>query len=107
MSKVETVRTAPPDLFYPRPDVDSVILHLTLRPDRPDPVLFKRLTTLVKLSFAHRRKKMFKQAAAAFDADRLSSAMKQLSIDPDIRAEKISPEQFRRLAGLLEEPSHG
>ena len=107
MYKVETVRTAPPDLFYPRPDVDSVILHLTLRPDRPSPSLFKRLTTLVKLSFAHRRKKMFKQAAAAFDADRLSAAMKQLSIDPDIRAEKISPEQFRRLAELLEEPSHG
>ena len=107
MYKVETVRTAPPDLFYPRPDVDSVILHLTLRPDRPEPALFKRLTTLVKLSFAHRRKKMFKQAAAAFDAERLAAAMKQLSIDPDIRAEKISPEQFRRLAELLEEPSHG
>ena len=107
MYKVETVRTAPPDLFYPKPDVDSVILHLTLRPDRPDAALFKRLTTLVKLSFAHRRKKMFKQAASAFDPDRLSAAMSQLSIDPDIRAEKVSPEQFRRLAELLEDSFHG
>ena len=107
MYKVETVRTAPPDLFYPKPDVDSVILHLTLRPDRPDAALFKRLTTLVKLSFAHRRKKMFKQAASAFDPDRLSAVMSQLSIDPDIRAEKVSPEQFRRLAELLEDSFHG
>ena len=107
MYKVETVRTAPPDLFYPKPDVDSVILHLTLRADRPDAALFKRLTTLVKLSFAHRRKKMFKQAASAFDPDRLSAAMSQLSIDPDIRAEKVSPEQFRRLAELLEDSFHG
>ncbi|MBO4633051.1 MAG: ribosomal RNA small subunit methyltransferase A [Lentisphaeria bacterium] len=106
MYQVETVKTAPPELFYPRPDVDSVILRLSLREDRPDPLLFKRLTTLVKLSFAHRRKKMFKQAAAAFAPDKLAGAMNLLGIDPDIRAEKVSPVQFRRLAELLGETSH-
>ena len=107
MYEVECVRTAPPELFYPRPEVDSVILHLTLRADRPGPQLFKRLSTLVKLSFAHRRKKMFKQAAAAFAPEKLLAAMQTAGIDPDIRAEKVSPEQFRRLAELLEEPPHG
>jgi len=107
MYEVKTVRIAPPDLFYPRPEVDSVILRLTLRKDRPGPVLFKRLTTLVKLSFAHRRKKMFRQAAAGFDPDKLSAAMAQLGIDPDIRAEKVTPEQFLHLAELLEGQSRG
>ena len=103
MYHVELVRTAPPDLFYPRPEVDSAVLRLSLRPDRPEPQLFKRLTTLVKLSFAHRRKKMFKQAAAFFAPEKLSSAMDQLGIDPDIRAEKIAPEMFLRLAELLKD----
>ena len=107
MYQVKCVRIAPPDLFFPRPEVDSVILRLTLRSDRPDPVTFKRLTTLVKLSFAHRRKKMFKQAAAAFDPEKLGAAMDRLGISRDIRAEKVTPEQFRSLAELLEDSPHG
>ena len=84
----------------------SDLLHLTLRADRPGPQLFKRLSTLVKLSFAHRRKKMFKQAAAGFEAEKLAAAMDQLGIDRDIRAEKVTPEQFRKLAELLEPGAH-
>ncbi|MBQ9336170.1 MAG: ribosomal RNA small subunit methyltransferase A [Lentisphaeria bacterium] len=106
MYDVAQVRVAPPDLFYPRPEVDSVILRLTLRADRPDPDLFRRLTTLVRLSFAHRRKKMFKQACAGFPPDRLAAAMASAGIDPDIRAEKISPPLFLKLAQLLEAPGH-
>ena len=106
MYDVAQVRVAPPDLFYPRPDVDSVILRLTLRADRPDPVLVQRLSTLVRLSFAHRRKKMFKQACAGFPPERLSAAMAAAGIDPDIRAEKISPPLFLKLAQLLEAPGH-
>ena len=106
MYEVAAVRVAPPDLFYPRPEVDSVILRLTLRADRPDPVLFQRLTTLVRLSFAHRRKKMFKQACAGVPPDRLAAAMASAGIDPDIRAEKISPPLFLKLAQLLEAPGH-
>ena len=107
MYQVKCVRIAPPDLFFPRPDVDSVILRLTLHEDRPEPEIFKRLTTMVKLSFAHRRKKMFKQAAAGFDAEKLGAAMDRLGIDRDIRAEKVTPEQFRQLAEFLGESSHG
>lgn len=101
MYKVETVRMAPPDLFFPKPDVDSVILRLSLRPDRPEAGLFKTLSTLVKVSFAHRRKKMFKQAAAVFGAEPLEKAMNDLGISTDIRAEKIDPALFLRLAEHL------
>ena len=107
MYRVENIRLAPPDLFYPRPDVDSIILRLTLRADRPESALFKRLGTLVKLAFAHRRKKMFKQIASGFEAEKLASAMAQLGIDLDIRAEKVSPEQFLKLAELLNDAFHG
>lgn len=104
MYKVELVRTAPPDLFYPKPEVDSSILRLTLRKDRPDPELFKRLTMLVKIAFAHRRKKMFKQIASVFGEEAVTHAMTSLGISLDIRAEKISPALFLKLAGLLKTP---
>ena len=41
---------------------------------------------------------MFKQAAAVFGADLIASAMAEASVDPDIRAERVSPEQFIRMA---------
>ncbi|MBO7147036.1 MAG: ribosomal RNA small subunit methyltransferase A [Lentisphaeria bacterium] len=107
MYNVETVRLAPPDLFFPKPEVDSVILRLSLRADRPEPALFKTLSTLTKVSFAHRRKKMFKQAASVYGSENLLKAMTTLGIDPDIRAEKISPEMFLKLAQELNGLIHG
>ena len=41
---------------------------------------------------------MFKQAAAVFGADLIASAMAEASVDPDIRAERVSTEQFIRMA---------
>ncbi len=101
MYAVENVRTAPPDLFFPKPEVDSSILRLTLRKDRPSPELFKTLTTLVRVAFAHRRKKMFKQIAAVYGDAEVTRAMNELGISLDIRAEKISPALFLKLAALL------
>ncbi|MBO5723191.1 MAG: ribosomal RNA small subunit methyltransferase A [Lentisphaeria bacterium] len=101
MYQVQTVRMAGPELFYPQPDVDSVILRLTLREKRPDAALFKTLSTLVRVSFAHRRKKMFKQAAAVFTPERVAFAMKAMEIDPDTRAEKLTPGQFLGMARIL------
>lgn len=101
MYQVQTVRMAAPELFYPQPDVDSVILRLTLREKRPSADLFKTLSTLVRVSFAHRRKKMFKQAAAVFTPERVAFAMKAMEIDPDIRAEKLTPGQFLGMARIL------
>ena len=101
MYQVQTVRMAGPELFYPQPDVDSVILRLSLREKRPSADLFKTLSTLVRVSFAHRRKKMFKQAAAVFTPERVSFAMKAMEIDPDIRAEKLTPGQFLGMARIL------
>ena len=48
-----------------------------------------------------------KYLAAAFDPEKLGAAMDRLGISRDIRAEKVSPEQFRALAELLEDSPHG
>ena len=81
--------------------MDSSVLRLTLRPDAPDAPRFRNLTRLVNASFAHRRKKMLKQAGAVFGLAQVENAMRTLGIDPDIRAEKVSGAQFLRMADLL------
>ena len=40
-------------------------------------------------------------------AEKLGAAMDRLGISRDIRAEKVTPEQFRALAELLEDSPHG
>lgn len=101
MYQVELVKMAPPQMFYPRPEVDSCILRLTLRKDALGQEHFRNLTRLVRASFAHRRKKMLKQAASMFDMEQVRSAMVSLGIDPDIRAEKVTVKQFIRMAEML------
>lgn len=101
MYQVELVKMAPPQMFYPRPEVDSCILRLTLHKDALGQEHFRNLTRLVRASFAHRRKKMLKQAASMFDMEQVRSAMVSLGIDPDIRAEKVTVKQFIRMAEML------
>ena len=92
------VRMVPPEVFYPAPSVDSALLALTRRPVIPSRQVRILMSRLARTSFAHRRKKMFKQAAAVFGADLIAAAMAEASVDPDIRAERVSPEQFIRMA---------
>ena len=44
---------------------------------------------------------MFKQAASVFGADMIAAAMADASVDPDIRAERVTPEQFIRMAEFI------
>ncbi len=95
------VRIVPPDLFYPRPEIDSCIIRLTRRAELPDYRTRKILSRLTRTAFAHRRKKMFKQTASVFGAEPLAAAMTVAGVDPDIRAERVTPEQFLAMAKLL------
>jgi len=95
------VRMVPPEVFYPAPSVDSALLALVRRPVIPSREVRILLSRLARTSFAHRRKKMFKQAAAVFGAEVIAGAMTDASVDPDIRAERVSPEQFIRMAEYI------
>ncbi len=97
------LRIVPPELFYPRPEIDSCIIRLTRRADLPDYAVRKTLSRLARTAFAHRRKKMFRQTAAVFGAEPLAAAMAAAGVDPDIRAERVTPEQFLAMAKILTE----
>ena len=103
MYEPEILRIVPPEVFCPPPDVDSAILRLKLRQDRLPQDVMKVLNNLVKASFAHRRKKMYKQAAAFFDQQKILDAMAFAGVDQDIRAEKVTLEEFKKMAYFLME----
>ncbi|MBP5183022.1 MAG: ribosomal RNA small subunit methyltransferase A [Lentisphaeria bacterium] len=97
----EILKIVPPDVFSPPPDVDSAILRLKLKKDLLPPNVLKVFNDLVKSSFAHRRKKMLKQACAFFPRERVLEAMGLAGVDPDTRAEKVTLHEFRKMAFSL------
>ncbi|MBR3707392.1 MAG: hypothetical protein IKM17_00065, partial [Lentisphaeria bacterium] len=95
------VKTIPPDLFYPRPEIDSAIISLKRKEVYPGFELRRIMSRLARTAFAHRRKKMFKQTASVFGTEPLAAAMASAGVDPDIRAERVTPEQFLAMAQYL------
>lgn len=99
--QVEILKTIPPEVFFPQPEIDSCILHLISKKDQPSMELRKTLSRLVRTAFAHRRKKMMKQVASVFGGEETVSAMNLAEVDPDIRAERVTCEQFLKMASHL------
>ena len=100
--------------FYPRPQVDSSIVQLTMRdeedqsvPRAYDEALFDRLVTA---AFGQRRKKLANSVAAGLpemSAGAVVDALGTLGKHAAVRAEELSPGDFARLANALAESTHG
>jgi len=95
--KVEIVRKVSPKVFHPQPKVDSALTRFALKSERPDAAEMKRLSKVLRTAFSQRRKKMVKALSRAYGAD-APRAMESLEINPNARAEELSPEMFQRLA---------
>lgn len=97
----------PPDCFFPAPDVDSACVVLVRR---VQPLLMPGhravFVRLVKLGFSQRRKMMLKLLKQDWSVDKLSSAFAELGLSPQIRAEKVTLEQFVELTKQLASPSN-
>ncbi len=106
--QVETVKIISPNCFYPRPKIKSAVVRMTRLPesrilagDRP---MFARLT---KEAFAFRRKQMatiLTKIAARFGVtpEQAVSVLFQMGLDPRIRPEMLTVDQWQALAdGLL------
>jgi 16S rRNA (adenine1518-N6/adenine1519-N6)-dimethyltransferase len=100
---VRVLRAVSRTVFRPVPNVDSVLVGLERRGPGPRPAL----RALVHDAFAHRRKTLAGSLALAPDApaairERAQAALEGLGHPPDERAERVSPDEFRRLAEKLE-----
>ena len=97
----------PPSCFFPEPDVDSACFCLVRR--EPPPLTDDQrgvFIRLVKRSFSQRRKMMLKLLKQDWPQPRLAQEFERLNLSPQIRAEKVSLDQFIQLArNLSEAPS--
>ena len=97
----------PPSCFFPEPDVDSACVCLVRREPPPLTDDQRRVfVRLVKRSFSQRRKMMLKLLKQDWPQPRLAQEFERLNLSPQIRAEKVSLDQFIQLArNLSEAPS--
>jgi 16S rRNA (adenine1518-N6/adenine1519-N6)-dimethyltransferase len=98
--EVELVRKVDPAVFRPRPRVDSAILRLR----RTGPAAEPAVRQLVRAAFAHRRKSLARslEHGEAGSIAVARTALEQLGLAADSRAEALSPEQFAALSAKLQ-----
>ncbi len=108
--EVKVVRQISRTVFYPVPNVDSVLIRLTRQ--RPAPP--KGLNKLVRAGFAHRRKALARSLAVVGETDSelralfgdklrddVRSALSELDQRQDARAETLSPSDWQDLYAKL------
>ena len=101
VARAETLFRVPAGAFSPPPKVESAVVRITpqatplVTPDEERP-----LRTLVQNAFGMRRKQMRRvvRSLYALDAPAANAMLAAAQIDPEVRPETLSPEQF---VGLL------
>ncbi|MGE5282246.1 MAG: 16S rRNA (adenine(1518)-N(6)/adenine(1519)-N(6))-dimethyltransferase RsmA [Chloroflexota bacterium] len=90
------LRTVDPAVFRPRPRVESAILALR----RTGPGADAATRELVRAAFAHRRKSLARSLEHVRPGSLAPAraALRELDLAEDIRAEQLSPREFRALA---------
>lgn len=104
--KVKILKKLPPDVFWPCPSVDSAMVEFVRDQDKCSNIdSMKVFKSIVSLFIGYRRKMLkactkFAQADLA-SVDNWDNIFQQAQIDPKLRAEKLSPEQFVNLSNIV------
>jgi len=95
------LRSVPPQVFYPRPQVASALVQLR----RHEKYLPKQQRAaaagIARKGFSQRRKQLAKLLAGEWGRDAVIRAFQSLGIPSDVRAEQLPVSVFVRLAGCL------
>jgi 16S rRNA (adenine1518-N6/adenine1519-N6)-dimethyltransferase len=102
--EVKVLRAIPRTVFVPVPNVDSVLVRIVrvaaAEPGGAPPALRR----LVNGAFAHRRKALARSlelAGVGPGRERVRAALVALGHPADVRAERLTPEEFRELGRSL------
>lgn len=99
------VRRVPPGAFNPPPAVDSAVVLVEPRATSIiEPTLEGRYRRFVQAAFGLRRKQLVRvlRTVRGIDADAALAIIEQCGLDPTVRPEVLSPEQFAQLVRALE-----
>lgn len=101
--QVTRLKTLPPSVFLPQPQVDSVVLSLKRRTpgelEETDGAIFSEL---VKAGFSERRKQVRKLLSRYGDSKRIEAALLAEALPLTARAEDISLNRWIRILNFLQ-----
>ncbi|HHY75087.1 MAG TPA: 16S rRNA (adenine(1518)-N(6)/adenine(1519)-N(6))-dimethyltransferase RsmA [Bacillus bacterium] len=105
-TEAKTVMTVPKTVFIPQPNVDSAVIRLTKRTAPAIQVKDEDFFfTVVRASFAQRRKTIFNNLSNHFankiDKQAIEKALLAAEIDPKRRGETLSMMEFGKLSDVL------
>lgn len=101
LAEVRVELTIPRTVFHPVPNVDSVMVRVTRRPDAPDPETYARLASLTEAAFSQRRKTLRNTLRNVAEPERLAAAAAAADIELSARAEVLDAAAIRRLGRAL------
>lgn len=93
-TQAKRVMKLPARAFTPPPKVDSAVIHLTPRKNRPRDIDLKTIETITAAAFGQRRK-MLRSSLRALGGEAL---LAKAGIDPEQRAEQLSLRDYENLA---------
>ncbi len=98
-------RPVPPHLFWPRPEVESSLVHLVRRPDAPPRAERLALAALLAALFP-RRRQVLRRVLGDVLGDKAAAlaALEQAGLDPGLRVEAVGPDALLGLSRLLALP---
>jgi 16S rRNA (adenine1518-N6/adenine1519-N6)-dimethyltransferase len=103
---VRVLRAVPRGVFHPVPNVDSVLVGMSRKAGEAGGGADAPVRALAAGAFAHRRKTLTGSLALAGGApgrsrEQVRQALGELGLREDVRAERLSPQDFRALAARL------
>lgn len=90
---ISIARRLSPASYYPAPDVNSCVLLF----ERNGNATIENFSRIVRASFAMRRKTLYNNLQSLVDKDTASMLIDHASLDPHVRAETLTIEQFSAL----------
>jgi 16S rRNA (adenine1518-N6/adenine1519-N6)-dimethyltransferase len=101
LCEIEENFDVPPEYFMPPPKVTSTVVTITPRPQPLFDCTRENLEKVLRHAFNQRRK-MLKSSLKLLSPD-IQSLLEQLNIDPSLRPEQLSIEQFCQIGRMVVE----
>ena len=101
---VEQIASVPKEVFVPRPKVDSAVLRLSVREEKPVQLMDEKVFfACIKHGFGQRRKTLLNSltGVCGLSKEQVKSVLSETGIDAVRRAETLSIEEFAAIANSV------
>ncbi|MCS6884799.1 MAG: 16S rRNA (adenine(1518)-N(6)/adenine(1519)-N(6))-dimethyltransferase RsmA [Acidobacteriota bacterium] len=95
--KVTKILKVRPQAFRPVPKVESAVVRLEFKPEKLEESAEKLFHKIVRLAFSQRRKTISNCLKTGIDSEQIIELLAAADIDPRVRAEALSVEDYIRL----------